>query len=49
LSKGDLLQASEKLWGTAALAVKSVPANEGNAEMSFKYSKAELPKEGIKV
>ncbi len=29
LSKGDLLQASEKLWGAAALAVKSVAANEG--------------------
>ncbi|MFQ6062844.1 MAG: PaREP1 family protein [Methanosarcinales archaeon] len=29
LSKGDLLQASEKLWGAVALAVKSVAANEG--------------------
>lgn len=29
LNKGDLLQASEKLWGAAALAVKSVAAKEG--------------------
>ncbi len=29
LSKGDLVQASEKLWGAVALAVKSVAANRG--------------------
>jgi hypothetical protein len=29
LDKGDLVQASEKLWGAAALAVKTVAANRG--------------------
>jgi hypothetical protein len=35
LAKGDYIQASEKLWGSAALMVKAVAASRGTTILSY--------------